>query len=135
MATAWTLKLDQFTHDLKIKGGKFERVRGADEVRQRVKVALWHYIEEYFLNIPNGVPWYEQILGRKSGAGIVSHILRRKILATPGVIRIVEFQTRFDSITRTYQLDAKIQVEGNKLDTITILPLSLNINQNGGITG
>lgn len=129
---AWTLKLDQFTHDLKIVDGKLQRLNGADEVRQRIKVAIWHYIEEYFLNIPNGVPWYEQILGRKNGSNIVSKILRRKILKTPGVIRIVDFQVRFDTITRTFFLSARVQVEGNQFDPETIIPLSLNINQNTG---
>ena len=133
---AWTLKLDQFSHDLRIENGRFVRVNGADEVRQRVKVAIWHYIEEYFLNIPNGVPWYEQILGRKAGTAIVSLILRRKILATPGVIRIVDFLVNFDTITRTFTLSSTIQVEGNQFDPETIFPLNLNINQNTGtVTG
>lgn len=129
---AWTLKLDQFSHDLRIENGKFVRVNGADEVRQRVKVAIWHYIEEYFLNIPNGVPWYEQILGRKSGTAVVSLILRRKILATPGVIRIVDFLVDFDTIDRRLRINSTIQVEGNQFDSQTIFPLNLNINQNTG---
>jgi len=132
----WTLNLDQFSHDLQIVNGKFVRVNGAQEVRQRVKVAIWHYIQEYFLNVPNGVPWYEQILGRKSGTLIVSKILRRRILTTPGVVRIIEFFVEFDNITRTLNIESTIQVEGNQFDPTTILPLSLNINQvTGTVTG
>ena len=133
---AWTLKLDQFSHDLRIVNKRFVRLNGAEEVRQRVKIALWHYINEYFLNIPNGVPWYEQILGRKSGSSVVSKILRRKILVTPGVISIVEFQVNYESIPRVFNLTAVIQVVGNQSDPLTLLPLSLNINQNTGqVTG
>ena len=134
---AWTLKLDQFTHDMRIgTNGLPERINGADEVRQRVKVALWHYIEEYFLNVPNGVPWYESILGRKSGTALVSKIIRRKILATPGVISIVSFQVNFETIPRILNIAATIRVEGNINDPETVIPLTLNINQNTGqVTG
>lgn len=119
---AWTLGLDQFTHDLSIKGGKFVRVNGSDEVRQRVKVAVWHYIEEYFLNIPNGVPWYEQILGRKENADLVSLILRQRILRVPGVIRIVTFEVDYDSLLRRYSIESRIDVESGpgEISTITL---------------
>ena len=52
---SYTLKLDTFNHDIRILNGKFERISGAAEVCQRVKVALWHYFQEYFLNREHGI--------------------------------------------------------------------------------
>lgn len=129
----WTLRLDQFSHDLRIVNGKMVRVRGSDEVRQRVKVAIWHYIREYFLNVPDGVPWYESILGRKSGTDIVAQILRRRILQTPGVIRIVDFFVDFDTITRTFEVESQIEVQPGPGELSIIQPLTFNINSLGEV--
>ena len=129
----WTLRLDQFSHDARIVDGKFQRVRGSDEVRQRVKVAIWHYIREYFLNVPDGVPWYEQILGRKSGTDLVSQLLRRRILQTPGVIRIVDFFVDFNTTTRTFEVESEIEVTPGPGELSIIQPLSFNINSLGEV--
>ncbi len=111
---SFTGKLDKFKHDLVISDGKFTRSTGAEEVRQRVKVALWHYIQEYFINLPNGVPWYEEILGSKGGSSKISNILRTKILRVPGVVRIVSFEVTH--LNRNYTVSTQIIVESGPGD-------------------
>lgn len=121
---SFTLKLDPLTHDLNIgDNGKFKIVSGSDEVRQRVKVALYHYQGEYFLNTPNGVPWHDGLLGLKGNKNTLSNTIRKKILEVPGVIRIIEFRLTYDSASRSYSPYAKIVVarsddEGSDLLTI-----------------
>lgn len=121
---SFTLKLDVFSHDLSInKSGKFLRVSGSDEVRQRVKIALYHYQKEYFLNIPNGVPWHDGLLGLKGDKNTLSNTIRKKILQVPGVIRIAEFRLNYNSASRSCSPYAKIVVqkgenEGSDLLTI-----------------
>lgn len=128
---AWTLKLDQFSHDVTFSGGKPVRVAGADEVRQRVKIAVWHYIEEYFLNVPNGVPWYEQIMGRKNGADTVSQILRNKILNVPGVLSVDKFALNFDELTRIFDVESDIVVQTGPNETSTLVNIEFNVNNQG----
>ena len=125
---SWTLTLDQFTHDLRITDGAFERIRGSDEVRQRIKVLLWHYFQEYFLNIPDGTPWYEDILGRTADAGVVDSILRQRILSTPGVLRINSLQLNYDGATRRMTPTVSVNVvsgpgEFSTLDFSTSFPV------------
>lgn len=120
---SWTLKLDSFTNDLKISGGKFLTVSGSDEVRQRVKVALKHYKEEYFLNVLNGVPWYSKILGTKGSYSYLSNLLRREILKVPGVIRIMTFDLKYNGSSRSYSVSTQILVQrgsGEAGDTTTV---------------
>ena len=128
---SWTLKLDQFSHDVTFTGGKIDRVNGSDEIRQRVKVAVWHYLEEYFLNLPNGVPWYEQILGRKDGAETVSQIIRNKILNVPGVLSINQFQIDYDDFSRIFKIDSDIVVEVGNGEQSTIVNIDFNVNNQG----
>lgn len=111
---AFTLKLDVFNHDLKIKNGKFVRVQGADEVRQRIKVALWHHFDEYFLNRPNGLPWYQSILGSKMPQETLQTILRQKIQSVPGVIQVLSLQ--ISRIGRDYTASVTALVERGPAD-------------------
>lgn len=121
---SWTLKLDPRKKDLIINSdGKFERITGSNEVVQRIDVALNHYIEEYFLNIPNGVPWYEKILGAKGGSSKISNILRMKLLKVPGVVQIVSFSVVYNGATRAYTVSSRVLVRpgpGEPTELVTI---------------
>lgn len=100
-------------HDLSInREGKLASVYGPEEVKQRILVSLRHYWEEYFLNVPDGIPWYEIILGSKDLATVES-IIRGKILDVPGVVAIVSIDIRFSSSAeRQVAIDAVVEVEG-----------------------
>lgn len=119
---SWTLKLDKFMNDLvPVSNGdgtfKFATVTGSDEVRQRVKVALMHYKEEYFLNIPSGIPWYSKILGTKGSYSYLSNLLRKAILQVPGVIRIITFDLKYVGSSRSYSITTQILVERSSGET------------------
>lgn len=116
----WTLALDTFTHDLRIDGGAFRRVLGSDEIRQRVKVALWHYFSEYFLNTPDGTPWHEDIMGRTVEASAVDSILRQRILSVPGVLRINALRLDYNEETRIFSPEIDIDVQSGPGETSTI---------------
>ncbi len=125
---AYTLKLNQDTHDLTISGGKLEFVNGAGEVRQRVKIALWHLFGEYFLNAGKGVPWYEEINGVREITDRISNILRTQILDVPGVIRIVDFGLQLNRPLRLMEVTGSIVTESNdsdRQDTIVLDGITL----------
>lgn len=130
---AYTLKLDTFSHDLTIKNGHLVRVSGADEVRQRIKIALWHYFNEYFLNRPNGLPYYQQknagisILGSKMSRQTIYNIIREKILSIPGVLAIKNAQITKSG--RDYYYSCSVTVQRGPADggiqDITIQNISI----------
>jgi hypothetical protein len=125
---SWNLALSNVNHDLVIAGGTLARVTGSAQVRQRVKVALWHYRGEYFLDITQGVPWLQSILGRKTGGDEVGVILRRAILSVPGVLRLVTFSARYDTATRRYEVVAVIQVQPGPGEPSQLVNLDQSIN-------
>ena len=119
---AFTWAINTTVYDLSIKGGKLKTVFGVDEVKQRILVSLWHYWEEYFLNVPAGVPWYELILGSKDKK-MVEALLRKEILSVPGVTSILNFQIVAPAgYMRDFSIYADVEVYGGTIIPISVTP-------------
>jgi hypothetical protein len=118
----WTLRLSNLNGDLSIRSGRFLTITGADEVAQRVRLALHHVTGEYFLNTPAGVPWNTDILGQKYDGARIDAIIRRAILQTPGVLRINRFSSSFENTERFFSVDSEIEVQSgsNTTDTVPV---------------
>ena len=115
---AYTLKLETFSHDIRIKNGKVVRISGADEVRQRIKIAMYHELGEYFLNTESGVPWYSQILGSKMEKVDLANLLRQKILQVPGVLRVDKIEVT--KKVRDYFISTVCQVRSDGAEPQTV---------------
>lgn len=105
--------------------GKLQLIYGVEEVRQRVIIALQHYWEEYFLNVIDGVPWYELILGSKDKKQ-VEMLIRAAILDVPGVVSIVALSVSF-SENRQYSIDARIEASGQDGPSIENISIELEL--------
>lgn len=105
---SWSLQLDAFSHDLRIKNGKIISVFGEDEVLQRIKISLWHYLGEYFLAPQNGIPWYTEILGKRISEATLTNLLKDEILKVPGVLRVVSLYV--NRRMRDYIVECKVVV-------------------------
>ncbi len=92
------------------KKGKLAKVVGAEEARQRVIIALRHYWEEYFLNVPTGMPWYELILGSKDTQQ-AELLIRDTVLRVPGVISVVDINS-LKTKDRNMSFDIRVEVLG-----------------------
>lgn len=99
-------RLDDDTGDIVTSGQQF--TGGREEIAQTVKTRLALFLGEYFRDITDGTPWYEQILGKFSSLDTVESVLRVRIAATPGVIRLTSFNTDFNIDSRTYSVTAGI---------------------------
>ena len=128
MPFTWELNI---YHDLSIRNGKLRVVYGPDEIKQRILVALRHYWQEYFLDVPDGIPWYEVILGSKDKK-TVELIIRRKILEVPGVIGIAALTVRYSAdVSRQIEIYGTVEVEAYE-GTIQPLSLQFYATESGG---
>lgn len=94
--------------DYKIETGKLRLVSKIDEISQRIIVTLKHNWQEYFMNVPAGVPWYELILGSRN-LPQVEIILKDIILSVPGVVSITNYQGIFNN-DREYSITVSVEV-------------------------
>jgi len=119
----WTLALDPITNDVFInKSGILQTVYGAQEVKQRIIIALQEQYGEYFLAVQNGVPFYSGttvtgqtfagLLGSKNFSNIEA-VIRLIILNVPNVVSIASLQfTMPDHAQRAVSLAAQVEVQG-----------------------
>lgn len=77
--------------DLDLTGADLSFVEGQDETVQHIRQRLQHLQEEWFLNRMEGVPWFQEILGKVNHIETVEIILKTTILETPGVASLESF--------------------------------------------
>lgn len=103
--------------DIVTSGQQFITER--EEIAQTIKTRLALFLGEYFRDITDGTPWYEQILGKFSSLDTVEAVLRVRIAASPGVIRLTSFETDFDIDSRTYSVTAGVLTAFGVIDGVT----------------
>lgn len=107
--------------DIATSGTHF--ITGAEEIAQTVKTRLKLFLGEYFRDITEGTPWFQQILGKGSSLSVKESLIKRRIIQTEGVVSIYKFDTSFDEASRRYSVSAGIlttfgQAEINLTDVV-----------------
>jgi len=87
---------------------------GADAVKQHIGQRLKMFSGEWFLNLSEGVPYYQDILVKNPNPDIIDGIFKNVILSTPGVDELLTFNLNYDAALRTLSLDFSARV----LDTV-----------------
>lgn len=89
-------------------------------VAQRLRIRLLTFLSEWFLDTQYGIPYYEQILGRKTSKSVVDRIFQTEILKEQGVLEILEFSSTLGS-SRQYSMSFRVRTDKNQdTDVITI---------------
>lgn len=85
--------------------GNLAVVRDAEAVGQHVRQRILAWKNEWFLNPEAGVDWTRYVLGRPPGEReIAEATIKREILATPGVVSILQFESEYDRRSRGLRL-------------------------------
>ena len=114
--------------DLEFKNGDLTGgiATGDDEVVQRIRTRLFRERGEWFLNTSSGLPWYQDgkgILGATlRNKDAVDLLLRKRILETEGVARVIKLNTLFSIGSREYSVYIQALLISGRLieDTLTI---------------
>ena len=110
-------KLDD-SGDITTSGTQF--LSDQKEIAQTVATRLRLFLGEYFRDILDGTPWFQDILGKGQSLDVRDAAIKRRVLQTSGVLSIFEFNTDFDLQTRKYSVSMGIITPfGNELITIS----------------
>ena len=94
----------------------------ADVVAQRLRITLYTFYGEWFLDDTIGVPYIQQIFTKVSKKSTVDLIFQGIISADPGVIEILSFTSSI-SPQRGYTMTFSVRVA----DNTESLPITLSI--------
>ncbi len=99
------IKLSSPGHDLIFENGDFVLTRTESEsLTQRLKVKLLTFQGEWFLDGGLGIPYFQSIFRKGVSKATVDSIFLRAISEEPEVQQILEFNSDFDNLSRSYSL-------------------------------
>lgn len=110
------LELDTVDHDLTISPFDLGLVSGAARVAQQVKIRLWFFLGEWFLDVRDGVPYYRDILVKRPERDVVEGIFRGEIESTPNVRTVDQLSLDFDSLGRRLDVQFTAQTDFGELE-------------------
>lgn len=98
------LKLVPQTNDLQFTTFDFSLVDGLEQIAQNLAIRLRFFLGEWYLNITEGVPYYEFILIKNPIQIQVESILKQEILDTKDVLELTGFTSSFDKAKRIFSV-------------------------------
>lgn len=118
------LLLNKDTHDLVFTNGKCPVTQLlVDVVAQRLKITLYTFLGEWFLDTTIGVPYFQQIFGKIRSKATVDLIFQRIIADDPDVIEILSFSSELSSGDRGYSMTFQVRVSDNTAS----LPITIDV--------
>ena len=96
--------------DIATSGRQF--VEDAEAVAQGVRARLRLFLGEYFLDLQEGTPWFQSILG-KTPQDIAEVTLKQRLSTTPGIRAIERFDFRTDRTQRRIAASAVVLDENS----------------------
>lgn len=94
------LKLDA-SGDFELENGDLALVSDVAAIGQAVRIRLQFFKGEWFLDEDAGVPYYQDVLGKKNPSpNVLAAIFQDAVLETPGVASISDLRVTIDAQTR-----------------------------------
>ncbi len=87
-------------NDIAIVDGSIPLVEGLDEIAQKSKLSLLNAKGDWFLNLEQGLPFFETIFKKSTSLAQVEAIYLREISNIAGVLDILKFNIEVDKATR-----------------------------------
>lgn len=109
------IQLDLVTHDVLVTDD-LQLVAGGAAIAQAVKIRLLFFKEEWFLDLDQGMPYWQEILGKKTTASVLRSIFRDQILDTPGILELPTLSLAFNGSSRELAMSFKATTDLGELN-------------------
>lgn len=112
-------------NDLVIESGQLKLVEDAAEAIQHVRTRLQFYLEEWFLDLNSGTPYFQQIFTKPANLANIESIFKSRILNTPEVKTLTEFSMDYEGgsvrrLTVSFSAETTYGVINNEKVTINV---------------
>jgi hypothetical protein len=93
--------LETEDRDFALFEGNLILVGDARVIAQRVENRFRFFLGEWFLDVREGVPYWELVLIKGPNIGIIRQLFLKVIVETPGMADVLEFDMQYDPTLRT----------------------------------
>ena len=118
---AYDLALNRGTHDLQIVNGDLLVINNKERIAQQLRVTLWEWLGEWFLDARDGVPYREYILVKNPNMKHIRQVLSDNIMKVDGVKRIDELNLKYDPKSRTLIVDFAVDTDEGQITRTEVL--------------
>lgn len=102
--------------DLDLTSGDLRFTTGLAAVAQGIRIRLQLFKGEWFMDLEEGVPYFQDLLGHKFSETKARAAFRDSILAAPGVVELVTLNTIFEGSTRTLRVQFEARTDFGLLE-------------------
>lgn len=102
------MMLDRETHDLVFDNGAFVDVLGIDRIAQHVKITLWTFLGEWYLDNRVGFPYLEIVFIKNPPMRPIKTLIRDAIMTVDGVLSATRVDLTIDPARRRLTVDADV---------------------------
>lgn len=107
--------------DLVVEGGDLVLSSGLPGAAQGIRIRVLTFRGEWFLDLDDGVPYFQEILGHKFEETRAREAFREAIAAAPGVVEVPSITLDFNRGTRVLTISWTARTEfGDTEDEITL---------------
>ena len=93
------------TGDLDLTGHRLNLATGEEAIEDSVRIRLRFFLEEWFLDVRQGIRYFREILIKNPNLLLLRSIFRQAILGTTGISSVNVGTLSVNSSTRTLSLD------------------------------
>lgn len=90
-----------------VTGGQSMFLYGRESTSSGIYHRLRMFFGEWYIDITDGVPWFQSVLGKKP-QGVAEQAIKQAIITAPDVVAITSFSFDSDRLTRTITIDVSV---------------------------
>lgn len=97
-------ELDPVTNDLVFVNFDFGLVDETAQIMQNLSIRLRFVLAEWYLDITQGIPYYQEFFKKKPNQIQIESVLKEEIVQTRGIIELTKFEADFDKRRRIFSV-------------------------------
>lgn len=98
------IALDPVTNDLVFREFDFDLVDDTRQIMQNLAIRLRFVLGEWYLDITQGIPYYEEFFIKSPNQIQIESVLKKEIVDTRGIVELTSFDANFDKRRRIFSV-------------------------------
>jgi hypothetical protein len=98
------IALDPITNDLIFQDFDFALFDNTKQIMQNLAIRLRFVLGEWYLDITQGIPYYEEFFIKSPNQIQIESVLKQEIVQTRGIVELTKFEADFDKRRRIFSV-------------------------------